>query len=62
VVAIGGITVAGELLLPTAGAAGFVERAAVLSAIPLALLATGFFGPAERARMRQLLQRPTAAR
>jgi len=62
VVAIGGITVAGELLLPTTGAAGFFERAAVLSAIPLALLATGFFGPAERARMRQLLQRPTAAR
>src|SRR5436190_208999 len=43
VVAIGGITVAGELLLATAGAAGFLERTAVLAAIPLVLLATGFF-------------------
>jgi O-antigen/teichoic acid export membrane protein len=57
VAAIGGIAVAGELLLPTAGVAGFLERAAALAAIPLALLATGFFGAAERARMRQLLRR-----
>jgi O-antigen/teichoic acid export membrane protein len=57
VVVIGGLTVAGELLLATSGAAGFLERAAVLVAIPLALLATGFFGAQERARMRQLLRR-----
>jgi O-antigen/teichoic acid export membrane protein len=57
VVAIGGVTAAGETLLPTAGAAGLVERAAVLAAIPVALYATGFFAAAERARMRQLLRR-----
>jgi O-antigen/teichoic acid export membrane protein len=61
VVVIAGITVGGELLLPTAGAAGLLERAAVLAAIPLALLATGFFGAAERARMRQLLRRMAPA-
>jgi O-antigen/teichoic acid export membrane protein len=61
VVAMAGMTVAGELLLPTAGAAGFVERTAVLLAIPLALLATGFFGAEERARMRQLLRRMAPA-
>ena len=61
VVVIGGLTVAGELLLDTAGAAGFVERAAVLAAIPLALLATGFFAAEERARMRQLLRRMVPA-
>jgi O-antigen/teichoic acid export membrane protein len=61
VVVMGGISVAGELLLPTAGVAGFVERAAVLAAIPLALLVTGFFGVEERARMRQLLRRMAPA-
>jgi O-antigen/teichoic acid export membrane protein len=38
----------GELLLPTDGFAGFVERAVLWLAYPLALLATGFFTPSER--------------
>jgi O-antigen/teichoic acid export membrane protein len=38
----GSLTVAGELLLPTRGAVGLLARAAVLLAIPGALLATGF--------------------
>jgi O-antigen/teichoic acid export membrane protein len=39
---------AGEALLPTDGFAGFVGRAALWFAYPLALLATGFFTPGER--------------
>jgi hypothetical protein len=34
---VGAITVAGELTLPTSGAAGFVLRTLALIAIPLAL-------------------------
>jgi O-antigen/teichoic acid export membrane protein len=52
VLVIGGITVAGELLLPESGALGLLERTAALLAIPLVLLATGFLGPEERARVR----------
>ncbi len=64
---------AGELLLPTAGAGGLVGRCALLAAYPFALLATGFFTPAERAwlarlrhpgvlsaRLRTLRTKPTA--
>jgi len=39
---------AGELLLPTAGAAGFLGRAVLWAVYPFALLATGFFTPGER--------------
>jgi len=39
---------AGELLLPTSGAAGLLTRTALWLLYPLALLATGFFTPAER--------------
>jgi O-antigen/teichoic acid export membrane protein len=39
---------AGELLMPTAGAAGFLGRSALWLAYPLALLLTGFFTPGER--------------
>ncbi len=42
------LVAAGELLLPTAGLAGFLGRAALLAAYPLALLASGFFTPEER--------------
>jgi O-antigen/teichoic acid export membrane protein len=38
----------GELLLPTAGAAGLLGRTAVWLAYPLGLLATGFFTEGER--------------
>jgi O-antigen/teichoic acid export membrane protein len=50
----GGLATAGELLLPTSGAAGFLARAAVLCAIPLVLLAGGFLRPGERDAMRRL--------
>ncbi len=39
---------AGELLLPTAGAAALFARTALWLLYPLALLATGFFTPTER--------------
>jgi O-antigen/teichoic acid export membrane protein len=39
---------AGELLLPTSGAAGLLGRAALFAAYPLALFASGFFTPGER--------------
>jgi O-antigen/teichoic acid export membrane protein len=39
---------AGELLMPTAGAAGLLGRAALFAAYPLALFASGFFTPGER--------------
>ena len=61
VLVIGGVAVAGELLLPTAGAVGFVERLAALAAIPLLLLVTRFFAPEEVARMRALARRLTPA-
>jgi O-antigen/teichoic acid export membrane protein len=57
VVVAGGIAVAGELLLPTSGALGLLERATALAAIPVVLLASGFFRPDERARMRALARR-----
>jgi O-antigen/teichoic acid export membrane protein len=52
-----GVAVAGELLLPTDGADGFALRAAALAALPLALLASGFVRPEERAGLRVLLRR-----
>jgi O-antigen/teichoic acid export membrane protein len=43
----GGVAAAGEVLLPTAGATGFITRAAALAAIVPALWAAGFFRPGE---------------
>jgi O-antigen/teichoic acid export membrane protein len=59
----GGLSAAGELLLPADGATGFVTRAAVLLAIAPALWAAGFFRPGELAAARGLLRRvrPVAA-
>jgi O-antigen/teichoic acid export membrane protein len=51
----GGIALAGELLLPTAGATGLVTRALALAAIPPALWAAGFFRPGELGAARRLL-------
>jgi O-antigen/teichoic acid export membrane protein len=48
---------AAELLMPTSGLAGFLGRAALLAAYPLALSATGFFTPEER-RWLGLLRHP----
>ena len=53
---IAGVTVGAELLLPTAGLLAFVVRVLALAAIPLALLATGFFDAPERARIRALFR------
>jgi O-antigen/teichoic acid export membrane protein len=52
----GGLTVAGELLLPTSGAAGFIERTLVLAAIPPVLWAARFFRPGELAAARGLFR------
>jgi len=54
-VLLAGVSVAGELLLATSGAGGFAARAAALAALPVALLATGFMRPEERAGLRGLL-------
>jgi O-antigen/teichoic acid export membrane protein len=52
VAVLGGVAVAGELLLPAHGAGGFLLRcAALLATVPL-LLATGAATPAELARLR----------
>ncbi|MGO9495302.1 MAG: lipopolysaccharide biosynthesis protein [Solirubrobacteraceae bacterium] len=56
-VVLGGLSVAGELLLPTHGLVGLVSRAAVLAAMPLVLLATGFAHGAEIEQARVLLAR-----
>ena len=53
----GGVAALGDLLLPTAGVVGFVTRAAALLAVPLILLATGFFHAQERRQVRALLAR-----
>jgi O-antigen/teichoic acid export membrane protein len=49
--------VAGDLLLPTQGAAGLLTRAVVFAAIPPALLLTGFANREEIAGARALLHR-----
>lgn len=55
VVAVSAILVAaGELLLPTDGALGLISRTLLWLAYPLALLATGFFSPSERAWLGRL--------
>ncbi|MGH2884525.1 MAG: lipopolysaccharide biosynthesis protein, partial [Solirubrobacteraceae bacterium] len=56
-VVLGGLSVAGDLLLPTHGLVGLVSRAAVLAAMPLVLLATGFAHGAEIEQARVLLAR-----
>ncbi len=58
----GGLTVAGELLLPTAGVAGFGLRAAVGIAILPALWIAGFFGAGELSAARQLVTRLRSGR
>jgi O-antigen/teichoic acid export membrane protein len=51
---LGGAAIAGEVLLPTGGWAGFLSRAAVAVAAPCALLAAGFLAHDERAGLRAL--------
>jgi O-antigen/teichoic acid export membrane protein len=52
---IGGMTVAGEELLGTSGLAAFLERGAVLLAIPAVLWACGIVRPEERAGLKALV-------
>ncbi len=52
-----GVAVAGDLLLPTHGAVGFVTRLAALAAIPLLLALTGFVHARERTELRALAAR-----
>jgi O-antigen/teichoic acid export membrane protein len=53
---VGGFAIAGELVLPTAGVGGFAARAAVLAAIPVALLAARVFTAQEIADFRRSLR------
>jgi O-antigen/teichoic acid export membrane protein len=55
VVVMGGIAVAGELLLPTRGSVGFLSRGAAFAAIPPALWVTRFAAPSELAQLRRLI-------
>ena len=52
-----GVSVAGELLLPDAGVAGFATRSLALAALVLLFAVTRFARPAELAGARDLLQR-----
>jgi hypothetical protein len=58
----GACAVAGNLLLPTHGALGFLARAAVFLAIPGVLLATGFAHPQELSRLRMVIERVRGAK
>jgi O-antigen/teichoic acid export membrane protein len=57
VVVLGGLAVAGDLLLPNAGLGGFAARAAVFLAMPPVLWATGFVHRAELDQGVALLRR-----
>jgi hypothetical protein len=54
---LGGLTVAGDLLLPTHGLVGFLTRGVVVAAMPLALFATGFAHRQELRQARELYAR-----
>jgi len=56
---IAAVAVAGELLLPESGAAGFLLRAAWLALIPAGLWAAGFLTPHELERLRAIVVRVT---
>jgi O-antigen/teichoic acid export membrane protein len=57
VLVVGGITVLGELLLPTHGLLGFLTRLAAFLVIPPALYMTGFAHAQELAQLRALIAR-----
>ncbi len=59
---LGGLAGAGELLLPTSGAVGFVTRALVAAALPVVLGLTGLYRADERAFARMLIARARARR
>jgi hypothetical protein len=53
----GGIAAAGEVLLPTHGAVGFLTRALAFLAIPVVLYLIGFVHPKELDGLRALVVR-----
>jgi O-antigen/teichoic acid export membrane protein len=59
IVVMGAIAAAGDLLLPTHGAVGFLSRAAAFVAMPVVLWATGFAHPRELGQVRGLVLRAT---
>jgi O-antigen/teichoic acid export membrane protein len=61
VAVLGGMAALGDLLLPTAGAVGFLSRAVVFLAIIPVLLLTGFAHGPELRQARQLLARARRA-
>jgi O-antigen/teichoic acid export membrane protein len=56
-IVMGAISAAGDVLLPTHGAAGFLSRAAAFFAIPAVLWVTGFAHPRELTQLRGMLAR-----
>ena len=56
-IVMGGISAAGDVLLPTHGAAGFLSRAGAFFAIPAVLWVTGFAHPRELTQLRGMLAR-----
>jgi len=58
---LGGLAGAGELLLPTSGAAGFVSRALLALSLPAVLGLAGFYRPEERTLVRAALARVRGA-
>jgi O-antigen/teichoic acid export membrane protein len=62
VLVMGGLTAAGDLVLPTHGAVGLLSRLAVFAAIPLVLFVTGFAHHAELRQARALMHRLRSAR
>jgi len=62
IVVAGGVAVAGDLLLPTHGVAGFMTRAAAFLAIPVLLYGTHFAHPPELAQLRSLTSRVRGTR
>jgi O-antigen/teichoic acid export membrane protein len=56
VAVLGGISIAGELLLPTSGVAGFAARALLLAAAPFVLLLARIFNKEEIARFGALVR------
>jgi O-antigen/teichoic acid export membrane protein len=55
------VAVAGELVLPTAGAAGLISRTLALASLPAALWAAGAILPSEARAARDLLRRRRAS-
>lgn len=62
VVVMGGIAVAGDLLLPTHGLVGLITRGAACAAIPLLLWVTRFAHPRELEQFRRVIETGTRRR